>query len=425
VEHETLLTTVSAGLCDIADALPRVELATILYPTDAMKQAVAMLYSHIMLFLMRALEWYEESRFKRALHSITKPAALSYNDIIGLIQKETRQIADSAAASSQAEQRDMHDELRAVRSETANALTQNHAEQQAMRKELHSLSTMISRLNDNFVLEQSINASARANFQLALSAIQYNQALALVSLTCAIDHSACFRISLQLRNRRRLTSRSKSAPFWSSSTMRSWQVAQTPTLLTLRATHRDRLQVRDYCTTLIEGLVRSKSAVLWALKGHADNCSAVDILKSLINQAVVQNRLTSLNEICSFHIQRFLNATMEEDYVDLLVDILKDFKLVYMVIEEAMMDDNSSARIRTWLQKLPGQMSREDSGTLLKILVFRYGPGMPVDKSEDQLALRIPRTSQRKSKKLPDEALQPMSNRGGHRSARHGRLKSD
>jgi hypothetical protein len=53
-----------------------------------MKHLVSMLYAHIVRFLIRALKYYEESSIMRAVHSITKPAALRYNDLIKLIQRD-------------------------------------------------------------------------------------------------------------------------------------------------------------------------------------------------------------------------------------------------------------------------------------------------------------------------------------------------
>lgn len=108
VNQENLLSTLANGLCRIADALPRVELAASLYPTSHMRQAVLSLYSQIIRFLIRALEWYQESKLRHLVHSITRPAELRYNDIMEQISYSTRSVKELASASSQAEQRDMH-----------------------------------------------------------------------------------------------------------------------------------------------------------------------------------------------------------------------------------------------------------------------------------------------------------------------------
>ncbi|KAF2199214.1 hypothetical protein GQ43DRAFT_357258, partial [Delitschia confertaspora ATCC 74209] len=110
--HERLETTIVADLCEITDALPQIDLPCLLYPSPVMNLTIATLYVHIISFLVRALEWYEESKLKRAIHPITKPAALRYNDFIKEIQRCTRTVYDLAAASSHVEQRDIHHQIR-------------------------------------------------------------------------------------------------------------------------------------------------------------------------------------------------------------------------------------------------------------------------------------------------------------------------
>ena len=108
MNHENVLNALATGLCRIADALPRAELAAILYPTKRMLQAVAIMYAQIIRFLMRALEWFQESKLSHALHSLTRPVELRYDDLVGEISHSTGSINNLALASSQAEQRDMH-----------------------------------------------------------------------------------------------------------------------------------------------------------------------------------------------------------------------------------------------------------------------------------------------------------------------------
>ena len=74
--------TIISALSDIADSLPRVELAIIIYPTLAMQREVSMLYAYIIRFLVRAWEYFSESKLSRAIHAITKPSALRYDDIL-------------------------------------------------------------------------------------------------------------------------------------------------------------------------------------------------------------------------------------------------------------------------------------------------------------------------------------------------------
>ena len=235
-EHENLGTTLVTGLCHVADALPRVELATILYPTNLMKQLVAILYAQIMKFLVRALEWYEEGKIAHAIHSITKPVALRYDDIIKDIHRATQSVTDSAATCSQAEQRDMHNELRAIRSLADTAIVNSQAGQRDMHNELLAL---IKQLRECILQEQSVNAHARLEVRHALSDLQLTQALSILASGCSMDHKSSFQASLILRDKHRLTTNSKCTPFWRAPELQSWNTAQYSVLLFLQATFRD------------------------------------------------------------------------------------------------------------------------------------------------------------------------------------------
>ena len=85
---------------------------------------VATLYASIRKFLVRTLQWYKESSFKRAIHTLTKPGGLQYYDILEDMPRITINIMAEATAGSQAEQRDMHHELIAIRNTVETGSTQ-------------------------------------------------------------------------------------------------------------------------------------------------------------------------------------------------------------------------------------------------------------------------------------------------------------
>lgn len=106
-----MIEALAKGLCQIANSLPRIEFAIILYPTLRMKQAVAELYAHIIRFLIRARDWYQESKPLHILHALTRPVELRYADIMKDVEGCTKSVHSLASAGAQAEQRDMHLEL--------------------------------------------------------------------------------------------------------------------------------------------------------------------------------------------------------------------------------------------------------------------------------------------------------------------------
>lgn len=103
--------TVAKGLTRIADALPHIELANILYPTSRMQQTVSQLYGHVLRFLLRAENWYQQSKPRHAWEALTRPVELRYTDLIADIEDCTKEVESLATAGAQAEQRDMHLEI--------------------------------------------------------------------------------------------------------------------------------------------------------------------------------------------------------------------------------------------------------------------------------------------------------------------------
>ena len=106
-----MITCLAKALSQIADALPRVTLSAILYPTEKMKAAVEELYAHLLRFFIRADDWYREGSLRHILHAVTRPAELRYKDLIEKIAECSRTIDNLALSGSQAELRDMHKKL--------------------------------------------------------------------------------------------------------------------------------------------------------------------------------------------------------------------------------------------------------------------------------------------------------------------------
>lgn len=181
------------------------ELAIYLYPTDAIKQAVSILYAHILEFLVRASEWYEEGKIARALHSITRSTALRYDDLLIEIRRATQAIADSATTSAQAEQRDMHHGVQAL-TLTVKQLREDIAEQKNVHHEVHFLKHIIKQFREDMLLDQSIKASTLLDCQNSLFDIQLMQAFELISSTCSVNYRSSYQLALRVRDKHRLGS---------------------------------------------------------------------------------------------------------------------------------------------------------------------------------------------------------------------------
>ncbi len=109
VNHEKTVCILAKSLALVAEAMPRVELVALLYPTLRMQKAVEELYAALLKFLIRAHDWYNETPFLHALHSITRPPELRYQDLLAQITHCSRTVYQLAVSGSQAELRVVHD----------------------------------------------------------------------------------------------------------------------------------------------------------------------------------------------------------------------------------------------------------------------------------------------------------------------------
>jgi hypothetical protein len=96
------------AIVHISDVLPRVSISAQLYQTDDMRDAIARLYSDILLFSMEAIRWFKFSRLKHAISSVFSPYELKYKDMVDRIHQCATVIAEIAQGKHQAEMRDMH-----------------------------------------------------------------------------------------------------------------------------------------------------------------------------------------------------------------------------------------------------------------------------------------------------------------------------
>ncbi|KAF2111867.1 hypothetical protein BDV96DRAFT_462899, partial [Lophiotrema nucula] len=282
-----------------------------------MDDTIVTLNCYIISFLFRALDWYETSTVSRAIQSVTRPAALRYDDLIEDIRRTLGKVTDLSVAGSQAEQRDMHEELRQVRDaqdgfradvrsrldemhhQLSVMIQQQHQERQfqAIHRQLQDLSILVQHTQQNqasteqtilqevVLMKQDIKAT-QVDIRHQLSDIQLTQALSLISSLCIIDHKSVYEHALLLRRVRKVSSAAKCTPFWNSQQLQSWDQSPSNSSIVLRATFRDRSNIRDFYINVIGQLLRSEIAVLWILQQKNVSHNVFDVLKSLVSQAL-------------------------------------------------------------------------------------------------------------------------------------------
>ncbi|EAU29358.1 predicted protein [Aspergillus terreus NIH2624] len=396
VEHKNTELTIANGLIDVGDALSRAKLAVSLYPTSSIKRMFATLYAHIIQFLLRALEWYEERPWKRAMHAVTKPAALRYTDIINNIHQTTDKITAHATAGSHAEQRDIHRKFLAI---------QKMMEQNASSS-TDGLTRILQELQD---LKNLLAATRAEQVQISRSvfSIQSTQALQVIQSQCKIDHQSCLQISIGLRNHRRFRQRTKITPFWKTPRLQLWNQSATSSLLPVKVRIADRTIAQDFCTNIVEQLLRSKIANIWVLVPQRDCYPVIATLKSLIYQTVTWIDAMGAKERILQYLDQFNHASTDEHFLDVLAGLLRSLRVVYMIVQLDAIDPHYAQGFFSCIQRLARKLSDGDSVTVLRILVVSWSPRSVLGGEGQMQPLRLSMQgrSRRRGQWMPSQPL--------------------
>lgn len=375
-EQENLLSTIVEGLNQVGDALPRAEISALLYPVPRMKTAVSKLYAYIIKFLVRAFNWFCEGKLLHAYHSIARPAVLRYDGLITKIREASAEISALASIGSQAEQRDMHLELR------------------SLSDEVQAIAGTLSKLLQIAKGEQTVNAATRLDFQQSFYELKISQIFAVLTTGSSLDPQKTLSACCFLRNRRRQGSTSYNIPQWVDHNMHTWNNQKDSAMFLLGGSVTARSKIIDFCADLVEYLQANKVAVLWIFKGldtsRPGSISVADVLKNLILQAL-QIRSAKLQSgvdaVVAQQLPNFLNARTEEEWLDILAPILRSFSVIYLVIDTKAISSREQGTgkapedqgllvdtIVQLFEKLT--VARGDNGhqSIVKVVLAHYGP---------------------------------------------------
>lgn len=406
VEHEKIGKVIANGLVDIADALPRIELITTIYPTEMVKQMAGVLYAHIIRFLLRALEWYEEGTWKRALHSVTKPASLQYDDIIEDIRRAKENIAASAVTSSQAEQRDMHKQLISVQNLVEKSVEESSMKHQDLQSKLQHLNDLVDELKQIIVQNQALACNEQAHISRTVSTIQSVQTLQVITSLCTIDHQSCLHDARAMKEQRRFTIRVTCTPFCKSDRLRAWNRSPASSLICIKVPLANRRPLQDFCVNVIEQLLLSQIIVLWVLKQKDGFFSIIDTVKSLISQLATLTYTPGREKISPQQLQMFVNAQLEDQYVEILVGLLSQLRLVYITVQLEAVPTVSAAGFMSCLQRIIQQLTSCGAGTVVRVLILTWSPkGVHEEGEQMRPNVQVRKTSRRKKTRLPRRPL--------------------
>lgn len=394
------------ALCEISECLPSVELVLALYPTAVIKHAASMLYAHILRFLVRALKYYEESRLIRAIHSITRPAALRYQDLISLIRRDAETVRKHAAVSSQAEIRAIHDRIATFSSQMEKETNQAQAERADVHLKLNTLENLVTQVRQTLEFHHAIQSSDQVQIRTILSDVQMRQALSMVASQCTIDHRSLFQSSLQMVDTRgafRQKSKHNVAAFWTSPKLQQWSSAATSSTILVSSTFRQSLEIRRCCTEIVKQLLKDRVAVFWVFMSRDRKYPLLEILRSLVYQALSLDYSQHTEQSMSFQLRKYLDANFEDDYLNMLGDLLQHLKHVYIIVNSEAMAPDTAVQCRECLQRLSRLLSDRGCQTILKVIMTSYGSDVRNQDMDGNIVLNLSRSvgraSQRRARK--------------------------
>lgn len=83
----------------------------VLYPTSAMREAVAHLFAYVLKFFRLAVQFYKDGRLKHSVKAIFQPWSLAFQDLYDVLSTQAEKVKELAALAAKAELRDAHIEI--------------------------------------------------------------------------------------------------------------------------------------------------------------------------------------------------------------------------------------------------------------------------------------------------------------------------
>ncbi|KAH8890409.1 hypothetical protein GQ53DRAFT_824555 [Thozetella sp. PMI_491] len=422
--HQTLIFRLSTGLCQVADILPRAELILQLYPTKSIKATVVALYAHILKFLLRALRWFQESRSKHALHALTRPAELQYDDLLKEISSLSHSMGASAQVSNFAEQRDIHTGVQQQASslmgmeKKLDAILPSVQQQtpylKGFEEKLDTLQALVLEMRESMATDQVIISSARIELRQKPSQEQLDQFFRLVAQSSLQDPVEALEISLLMRNRRRLKSSHGSA-FWFDTKIQAWNRDRESSLIAVNGTWKLRSEMRRFCSGSIQALRAAKIPVVWVLQppsGSTGRVSTIELFKYITVQAIRMNEGLHTDALLTPLLHSYKEPRTEEDWINVFTSVLPGIPLLYIILDvETLEPSSEELKKQFWpaaFISMFSKLSSRNIKTVVKVALVGHGsPLLSVLASSDLRDLLVPVGAVRLSrapKRLPYHA---------------------
>ncbi|KAK7937365.1 uncharacterized protein PG986_014233 [Apiospora aurea] len=373
--HQKVVHRLSEGLIQIADLLPRTELTLRLYPIPPLRQIITKIYAQILRFLVRALGWYQESKFMHVVHSVTRPAELRYDDILASISSLSRDMSDMAIVSGHIEQRDMHTEIKS-----------QILGQENINMSLERLTELVLEIRASMAAERILHEGARMEVRQQLSEVQLVQFLDHVKVAQMPDPINSFQASLFLSKKRRTRPSARGPAFWLEDKVQRWNQSYTSSLVAVHGTRKMKFHLQGFCVESIAMLRDNKIPVIWALKAiapegrAADAVSSVDLIKYLTSQAIAVNKGIQTDAALAPCLRSYIGAQTEDDWIKILGSVLHGIPYLYIILDIEFLCQRLTGPTNDFWPaafiRIFAELSTRGSKTVIRVALISYGSSL-------------------------------------------------
>ncbi|KAI1298944.1 hypothetical protein F5Y03DRAFT_386486 [Xylaria venustula] len=325
LNHEELVKNLAKACARIAESLPRGDLGLILYPTSAMREAVARLYALLMKFLLRALRWYRHGRVVHLLSSIANPWGLEFEQELGDVERQARVVDELAQSASRAELREAHFQIHQIRGDL-----------QAMTRIVEDrFQKMTQFALENRTLQSRMSSDLTSSKEM-IYRVQLGQILSLSFLESLPSSGQCLAYCRSFRLRRQDLGQQHRIP--DASALQKWNEQQS--LVFVVTEDSSRIHARDLMVDMIGLIHRQGLPVLWALRSpelQISPLTLLDMIRMLLYQALQVNP-AALNQSHPITVAHLREASTHEEWLLLLQRAVQGLPTVFIVFDSALVD---------------------------------------------------------------------------------------
>jgi hypothetical protein len=240
-------------------------------------------------------------------------------------------------------------------------------------------------------------SSAFLDTNKRLTDLQFAQIISAIPQIPLGDPIKVLQHHRSLQRRRTLTtSRFTSNRFWLSPKLQQWSNSLESSISIIKGNYLSRFTLRDFCVNVINQLRTSSLPFLLAMRTALENptsanISTIDLLKSLVRQALQIHHGTKTEKSMALSCTRFQTAVTEAEWFQLLESVLAEMRCeVYLVIDIEILDQDFAPldgfSLLSAFTQFFNSLSSRGISARVKVLFVSYGSSLPFSLSEEDFA---------------------------------------